>query len=59
MSDTHTSNTAHKVKRIPAGRAEFLQVWPLLVIASILVLGIYGIIIYESLFRLPLLGPVK
>jgi hypothetical protein len=46
-----------KIYRI--GRAEFLQVWPLLIVALVLILFTYGICLYESLFQLPVLAPVK
>lgn len=42
-----------------AGRDEFRAVWPVAVIAFLWVVTIYGILLYESLFQLPLLANVK
>lgn len=41
------------------GRDEFRAVWPVAIIAGLWVVVIYGILLYESLFQLPLLAPVK
>jgi len=41
------------------GRPEIIAVWPLLLFAAVLILFTYGICLYESLFQLPLLAPVK
>ncbi len=49
-----------QVRRIyRVGRAEFLAVWPLLIVAGVLIMTVYGIIVYESLYQLPALAPVK
>ncbi len=41
------------------GQHEFHAVMPVLILAGLWVTVIYGLIIYESLFQLPLLAPVK
>ena len=41
------------------GAYEIYAVWPLLVFAVVLIGTVYGIAIYESLFQLPALAPVK
>jgi hypothetical protein len=51
--------TPRKRRIIHPGREEFRAVWPFALIAALWVFTIYGIIIYESLFQLPLLAPVK
>ncbi len=49
-----------QVRRIyRVGRAEFIAVWPMLVIAGIWIMVIYGIIVYESLYQLPDAGTGK
>ena len=44
---------------IRAGRDEFRAIWPVAIIAGLWVMVIYGIMLYESLFQLPLLANVK
>lgn len=41
------------------GRDEFRAIWPVAVIAALWIAVIYAICLYESLFQLPLLAPVK
>jgi len=41
------------------GRDEFRAVWPMAVIAALWIAVIYGILLYESVFQLPLLANVK
>jgi hypothetical protein len=41
------------------GAPEIFAVWPLALFAIVLIGLVYGIGIYESLFQLPLLAPVK
>jgi hypothetical protein len=43
-------------RRVRPGRDEFRAVWPLAVIGGLWVIVIYGILLYESLFQLPLLA---
>jgi hypothetical protein len=42
-----------------AGRDEFRAVWPVAIFAALFVMLTYGIMMYESLFQLPLLAHVK
>ena len=49
--------TRRRVYRI--GRDEFRSVAPVAVFAALFALFIYGIIMYESLFQLPLLANTK
>jgi|GEM_PF-3000376 len=54
-----TASESARLKQFRIGAPELFAVWPLLAFAAVLILMVYGIIIYESLFRLPLLAPVK
>lgn len=55
-----SGRSLRQVRRIyRIGADEFRAVWPMAVLALLWVLVIYGIIIYESLFQLPTLGPLK
>jgi hypothetical protein len=51
------TRTRRRVYR--AGRDEFRAVWPVAIIAGLWLMVIYGILLYESLFQLPLLANVK
>ncbi len=51
------ATSRRRVYRI--GQHEFHAVMPVLILAGLWVTVIYGLIIYESLFQLPLLAPVK
>jgi hypothetical protein len=63
MSDEPVVNqdpvTRRRRRHYPIGAPEFYQVWPMALFAILLIGLVYGICVYESLFQLPLLGPVK
>ncbi len=60
MADTPVPNNNHQARRrYRIGAAEIYAVWPLVVFAVLLIAIVYGIGIYESLFQLPALAPVK
>jgi len=53
----HQTNQARRRYRV--GASEIYAVWPLVVFAVLLIGIVYGIGLYESLFQLPTLAPVK
>jgi hypothetical protein len=57
MANTPVPNQNRRRYRI--GASEIYAVWPLVVFAVLLIGIVYGIGIYESLFQLPTLAPVK
>ncbi len=56
MTQPPAGSNPPRRKTIRPGRAEFRNVWPMAVIGGLWVVVIYGILIYESLFQLPLLA---